>query len=442
PDLAVVATALEQPTLYAGETVAIQSVLFNAGRPPVSNVPVELRADGATVDVQPVSFAGLMPEVVTFHWTPAADGPHELSVVIDPFGQVDEASSAQDSAGGPVTILSNTENNIQIDSLWVGFETGPPPVAVRRVPGAAGGSVRSPSAQLDLPAGFSYRTVTFGLGEIVPESTGIAPASGDSYTGPIVNLTPHVLEMLRPATLTVRVNWPGDPGLLQPFRFEDSTATWVPVMLGGGPVAGGWAFVIDRTGMYSVQGGGGVTETEQVEVVSADADSRQARVTWFVPATLRGEEAVVCRHAPGGAWIALASVVPDGTGRVVYVDTDVRPGQRITYGLRLPSGDPARIVGEVTLEIPQADAFKLDGPRSNPSVGPLIVSFSLPSEAAATLELLDPAGRRVRALALTALGPGNHWLNLSEGGRLASGFYLLRLKQGDRSLTRRVAVLQ
>ena len=88
-------------------------------------------------------------------------------------------------------------------------------------------------------------------------------------------------------------------------------------------------------------------------------------------------------------------------------------------------------------------AFALDGARPNPSTGArLSVSFALPSSnSAATLELIDLAGRRVRSVDVGALGSGRHVVDVLASGRLAPGLYFLRLRQGGHERVERVTLL-
>jgi hypothetical protein len=87
-------------------------------------------------------------------------------------------------------------------------------------------------------------------------------------------------------------------------------------------------------------------------------------------------------------------------------------------------------------------AFAL-GRLPNPSLGGrLAVTFSLPSDARATLVLVDVSGRQVSAQEVGAMGAGSHSISLAAGGRLAAGMYFVRLTQGTRSATARVTVLE
>ena len=72
--------------------------------------------------------------------------------------------------------------------------------------------------------------------------------------------------------------------------------------------------------------------------------------------------------------------------------------------------------------------------------------FELPSAARARLAVYDAGGRRVRALVDAPLAAGRHqatWDGRDEAGALApAGLYFLRFDAGDRSLTRRIALLR
>jgi hypothetical protein len=86
--------------------------------------------------------------------------------------------------------------------------------------------------------------------------------------------------------------------------------------------------------------------------------------------------------------------------------------------------------------------FALDDPRPNPSAGArLSVSFALASNAAATLDLYDLAGRRVRSLDVGGLGAGRHVVDLLARGRLAPGLYFVRLQHGAQQRIERVTLL-
>ena len=77
----------------------------------------------------------------------------------------------------------------------------------------------------------------------------------------------------------------------------------------------------------------------------------------------------------------------------------------------------------------------------NPSRRHLDAVISLPDRSAATLELFDLSGRRLRVVEVGALGPGQHRVRMTEGLRLSSGIYFARLKQGRNDRSARAVVL-
>jgi hypothetical protein len=80
--------------------------------------------------------------------------------------------------------------------------------------------------------------------------------------------------------------------------------------------------------------------------------------------------------------------------------------------------------------------------QPNPShASPLRVTFRLGASTTVTLELLDVTGRRIAAHEVGALGRGDHVFTMAEGQHLAPGIYFVCLRQGQRMMVTRVAVL-
>lgn len=87
--------------------------------------------------------------------------------------------------------------------------------------------------------------------------------------------------------------------------------------------------------------------------------------------------------------------------------------------------------------------FGIDRAWPNPSAGRLHVAFTLPASERVTLELLDLSGRRLAGRALEQPAPGSHDLDFTrESAGLRPGLYWLRLVQGARVATARVALLR
>lgn len=86
-------------------------------------------------------------------------------------------------------------------------------------------------------------------------------------------------------------------------------------------------------------------------------------------------------------------------------------------------------------------AFGLDPVHPNPADGgSLRVTFGLPREMPARLELLDVSGRRVVVRDVVALGAGRHHVDLASERRVPAGLYWLRLTSGAEQVTRKVVV--
>ena len=74
------------------------------------------------------------------------------------------------------------------------------------------------------------------------------------------------------------------------------------------------------------------------------------------------------------------------------------------------------------------------------ALGRLTLLVELPTPSPATVEMFDVAGRRVLSRDLFELGPGRHRLELQEG--LAPGLYLVRLRQGPKTVGAKAVLLQ
>ena len=142
---------------------------------------------------------------------------------------------------------------------------------------------------------------------------------------------------------------------------------------------------------------------------------------------------------------AASMIVGVGAGGVIVAWMDQRSGTRFDVYAQYvqPDGRLGGDVASVPGEAPASVAFALDPVRPNPTHGgTLTVRFALPGGAAASLELLDVAGRRIAKHEVGALGAGRHTLDLGEGARLAPGLYLVCLRQGTNTRVTRVAVLK
>ncbi len=87
--------------------------------------------------------------------------------------------------------------------------------------------------------------------------------------------------------------------------------------------------------------------------------------------------------------------------------------------------------------------FALRGFPSNPVTrSGLDVSFALPNDAPAVLDLLDVHGRCVRTMAVGALGAGEHRLRFEQPESIGPGVYWIRLRQGAEQRVMKAVVLR
>jgi hypothetical protein len=175
-------------------------------------------------------------------------------------------------------------------------------------------------------------------------------------------------------------------------------------------------------------------------LVSVEALADRVRLRWYASGNA-GLAATLQRRTDSSDWSDVAALTSDGSGYLAYEDTDVQPGTAYGYRLSIPDGDVEAFAGETWVTTDVA-AFALAGARPNPATGGrLAVDFVLPTAEPARIELLDIGGRHVVDREVGSLGVGRHSVDLSGHERLRPAVYLLRLSQGSRTCTTRVAVL-
>jgi len=176
-----------------------------------------------------------------------------------------------------------------------------------------------------------------------------------------------------------------------------------------------------------------------VSAAAADVSRDRVRLRWNVSETDRSYE--VQRREGAGDWLALDSIVPDGSGWLAFEDATVRPGG--SYAYRLAYLDEAALVfgGEISVDVPFTDALAL-------AVPPIVngtrftAELTLPSRGAARLEVFDVAGRRAHEQDTGALDAGRHVVDLGSTARWDPGVYWVRLSLAGSSVQRRVVVLR
>ena len=115
-----------------------------------------------------------------------------------------------------------------------------------------------------------------------------------------------------------------------------------------------------------------------------------------------------------------------------------------TNDVSCSSGDviDSFVIGtDVTTDAPTpvaSTALALTRVGPNPASSPLHVEFSLASDAPATFELVDVAGRRWLHNELGPLSPGRHAATMSLAGLPGPGVFWLHLSQAGRGVVTKV----
>jgi len=151
-----------------------------------------------------------------------------------------------------------------------------------------------------------------------------------------------------------------------------------------------------------------------------------------------GTPASILRSEDGSVWTRLATSAVGPDGVVSFEDQRVAAG-RHGYRIVVDRGGAAALENEVWIEV-RALALALRGAAPNPARAAPIITFTLPSSAPAQLDVLDLVGRRVASRGVGPLGPGTHELRLTEMSALASGIYVVRLRQAGREVSRRAVI--
>jgi hypothetical protein len=193
--------------------------------------------------------------------------------------------------------------------------------------------------------------------------------------------------------------------------------------------------------LFASQVGASGLGAQAVTVAAAEVEQDRIVIRWRTQAGA-SFELIAQRQIDDAGWQDVGTRVPDAGGAIVLEDRDLRPATRYGYRLARMSANGREYMGEVWVATREAAALALAGMVPNPANADLRVSFSLPSEGPAMLELIDVSGRRMRWRDLSTLGPGRHVVDLGEGAAVPPGFYLVRLQFGDRILTARGTVIR
>jgi hypothetical protein len=134
---------------------------------------------------------------------------------------------------------------------------------------------------------------------------------------------------------------------------------------------------------------------------------------------------------PGSRRWTVAAFDPDDDRMLIFAGQSDTHLDDDTWELRFESP----VSGVEPPIVPRQRA--LTGAFPNPSSGAMRVGFTLADHSPATIELFDPAGRRIAGREVGGLGIGAHVWLVPEAASLPPGVYLIRLRGRDGELVAR-----
>ena len=188
-------------------------------------------------------------------------------------------------------------------------------------------------------------------------------------------------------------------------------------------------------GLGAVCGG---TIASAITVQSVDVHPTYVIVTWL---SLQSPLSVSVERNFDDVMLPVAQIPTGPDGLLIYRDDNVTAGGHYVYQLAVDVGGRTEYFGLARADVPGESRFAFLGAAPNPATQNLLLVFSLATRDPARLELLDIAGRIILSRELVGLGPGRHVMNLGDSGRFRAGIYLVRIVQGGRHTSGKVAIV-
>lgn len=265
---------------------------------------------------------------------------------------------------------------------------------------------------------------------IVPDAGGGFYALWLNYTGDYRAYVQHFT-----ANGTVAVGWAanGTPVTTLPGTHQSAE-------LVGDDVGGAFVTWDHSSDIYAQRYGGDGPVPAMASLASVEATPTSVALRWHAQDFAGGGAGIYRRDALHD-WTLLGSADREGVDYLVFTDRSVTAGSRYAYRLGLGPIGAEAFTAETWVDVPDRLSLALGGLRPNPATHPLRVSFTLPNDSPARLEVVDVAGRQVFEREVGSLGAGSHLMGIESEGRLESGMYWIRLEQQGRTLVTRGAVL-
>jgi hypothetical protein len=151
--------------------------------------------------------------------------------------------------------------------------------------------------------------------------------------------------------------------------------------------------------------------------------------------------------AGGGPWESISAAIESAGLDYKVVDASGEPGASYIYRVEILEDGATRTLFETDAISMPALGLVLNQNHPNPFNPSTTITFSLPRESAATVEIFDGAGGLVaRLLDGDRLPAGPHaveWNGRDSAGRTcATGIYLYRLTAGKETLSRKMVLVR
>ena len=135
------------------------------------------------------------------------------------------------------------------------------------------------------------------------------------------------------------------------------------------------------------------------------------------------------------------STISDGAGGAIFAWQDGRTNTNTDIYAGHVSGGGTVTGAAGVDDATRGGGLVLEGPRPNPAPAGMSVRFTLPTEHAATLDLVDVSGRLLERHDVGRLGAGAHDVELGRGATLHAGLYFVRLRQDGVSRYQKATVI-
>ena len=184
-----------------------------------------------------------------------------------------------------------------------------------------------------------------------------------------------------------------------------------------------------------------------VELVSFEGivDETRTILTWETASETNNAGFYVERAGDSGRYTQVDFVEGHGTTtnatRYEFVD-DVRHLSGTTWHYRLKQVDfdgTFEYSKTLSLTIASTNKPQLHEVYPNPFNAQVVLEYELPVEMNVTISLYDAVGQKIGEIARGQLPAGRHQVNY-DASNLASGVYMVRMKAGDRIVTRQITL--